>query len=309
MTAEIAYNQPDILYRREAGLNQSSLKKILQSPAHYQAALNQKFAPSAAMEMGTAVHSLVLDGPKAFEGSYFDRGKEGKDLTVAELKEALDKKGVDYKKSAKKAELEGLLYPDGKPVDRRTGLSSDDYATVEGMAKQLSRLPYYDITDDAAYIKRNEVSIYWDWAGVQCKARLDSVLVEEGLIVDLKTTMSVEPGLFMKKVIGLGYDFQASYYSKAAEAAYGKPFRFIFAAVEREAPFNVQLFEVTDEMMAEGMAMCEDALHLYKLSESSEIWEPPVIHQHKLEYPRWRTPYKRRFKRAILEETPLEDIF
>lgn len=230
-------------------------------------------------------------------------------MTVAELKEALDKKGVDYKKSAKKAELEGLLYPDGKPVDRRTGLSSDDYATVEGMAKQLSRLPYYDITDDAAYIKRNEVSIYWDWAGVQCKARLDSVLVEEGLIVDLKTTMSVEPGLFMKKVIGLGYDFQASYYSKAAEAAYGKPFRFIFAAVEREAPFNVQLFEVTDEMMAEGMAMCEDALHLYKLSESSEIWEPPVIHQHKLEYPRWRTPYKRRFKRAILEETPLEDIF
>ena len=309
MTAEIAYNQPDILYRREAGLNQSSLKKILQSPAHYQAALNQKFAPSAAMEMGTAVHTLVLDGPKAFDSSYFDRGQEGKDLTVAELKEALDKKGVEYKKSAKKADLEDLMYPDGKPIERRTGLSSDDYAIVQGMAEQLSRLPYYQTSNDPEYIKRNEVSIYWDWFGIQCKARLDSVLVEEGLIVDLKTTMSVEPGLFMKKVIGLGYDFQAAYYAKAAEVAYGKPFRFVFAAVERTAPFDVQLFEVTDEMMAEGMAMCEDALQLYKLSNSSDIWEPPVIHQHKLEYPRWRTPYKRRFKAVKMEENLDEDIF
>ena len=184
---EIRWNEADWDYRREVGVNQSSLKKILESPAHYQAAVKNKFFPTPAMKMGTALHSLVLDGQKAFESSYFDRKKEGKDLTVAEMKEALDKKNINYKNSTKKAELEELLYPRGKPIDRRTGLSQDEYADVLGMADSLRRLEWYAGTD-AAYIKRNEVSIYWDHMEVPCKARLDSVLVDEGIVLDLKTT-------------------------------------------------------------------------------------------------------------------------
>jgi hypothetical protein len=67
---EVCYNQPDHSYRREPGLNQSSLKKILKSPAHYKSALEDKFIPSPAMEIGTALHCLVLDGQAAFDGQY-----------------------------------------------------------------------------------------------------------------------------------------------------------------------------------------------------------------------------------------------
>ena len=67
---EIAYNQSDWDYRRAEGLNQSSLKKILESPAHYQAALKNRLIPTPAMEMGTAAHCLVLDGAEAFENQY-----------------------------------------------------------------------------------------------------------------------------------------------------------------------------------------------------------------------------------------------
>ena len=313
MTFEIRYNEPDLLYRKEEGANQSSLKKILRSPAHFQAALNQKFAPSPAMALGTATHALVLDGQKAFEGAYFDRGKEGKDLTVAEIKEALDKKGIEYKKSAKKADLEDLLWPDGKPVDRRTGLSSEDYAAVLGMAEQLTKLDCYEIGDNADYVKRNEVSIYWDWLGVRCKARLDSLLIADGVIVDLKTTKSTDPREFMRKVVALGYDFQAAYYAKAAEVAFDKPFKFVFAAVEREAPYDVQLFEVTPEMMAQGLAMCEDALQIYSQCTTSGEWPEPEIQTHRLEYPRWEKPYKRRFAPVKVElpiiPSNLDDIF
>ena len=70
VTAEIAYNQTDFAYRKEPGVNQSSLKKILDSPAHYQAALKFKLIPTPAMEMGTALHCLSLDGEKAFNGQY-----------------------------------------------------------------------------------------------------------------------------------------------------------------------------------------------------------------------------------------------
>ena len=275
MDVEIAYNQPDPAYRKEAGVNQSSLKKILKSPAHYQAALKDKFLPTPAMEIGTAAHCLVLDGPEAFKSSYVFQPDDVKLNTKA---------GKEWKAAQGRKKI---LKDDGK---------DKVWSSVFGMAEQLSKLDHYQITDDAEYIKRNEVSIYWDWLSVRCKARLDSVLIEEGIVLDLKTTTSVEPDQFAKKVIGLGYDFQAAFYAKAAEVAYGKPFKFVFAAVERVAPFDVQLFEVTPEMMAEGMAQCEDALHLYKQSMETDTWPEPEICTHKLEYPRWRKPYQRRFK-------------
>ena len=226
MDVEIAYNQPDPAYRKEAGVNQSSLKKILKSPAHYQAALKDRFLPTPAMEIGTAAHCLVLDGPKAFENSYVLQPDDVKLNTKA---------GKEWKAAQGRKKI---LKDDGK--DKM-------WSSIYGMAEQLSKIDYYQITDDAEYIKRNEVSIYWDWFGVRCKARLDSVLIEEGIVLDLKTTASVEPDQFARKVEGLGYDFQAAFYAKAAEVAYGKPFKFVFAAVERVAPFDVQLFEVTPE--------------------------------------------------------------
>ena len=281
MDVEIAYNQPDPAYRKEAGVNQSSLKKILKSPAHYQAALKDKFLPTPAMEIGTAAHCLVLDGPKAFENSYVLQPNDVKLNTKA---------GKEWKAAQGRKKI---LRDDGK--DKM-------WSSIYGMAEQLAKLDHYQITDDAEYIKRNEVSIYWDWLGVRCKARLDSVLIEEGIVLDLKTTASVEPDQFARKVISLGYDFQAGFYAKAAEVAYGKPFKFVFAAVERVAPFDVQLFEVTPEMMAEGMAQCEDALHLYKQSMETDTWPEPEISTHKLEYPRWRKPYQRRFKSVKVYE-------
>ena len=95
MNAEIAYNQSDFAYRKEAGVNQSSLKKILESPAHYQAALKHRMIPTPSMEMGTAAHCLVLDGEKAFDAHYIKKPDNIK-LTTKEGKEW--KAGVGRKK-------------------------------------------------------------------------------------------------------------------------------------------------------------------------------------------------------------------
>ena len=278
--AEVAYNQSDFAYRREEGVNQSSLKKILESPAHYQAALKSKMIPTPAMEMGTALHCLSLDGQKAFEGQYIKK-PDGIKLNT--------KEGKAWKESVGRKKVLG------------SGGKDDPWGSVHGMAESLRRLEWYD-GSDAEYIKRNEVSIYWDWLGVRCKARLDSVLIEEGLVLDLKTTDSVDPELFTKKVVGLGYDFQAAYYAKAAEEAFGKPFRFVFVAVERKAPFTVDLFEVSDEMMEEGMYKCEKALHTYRRCNESGEWpnREPVIRR--LDYPTWYQPHGKM-------EEPEEDLF
>lgn len=274
---EVAYNQSDFDYRRQPGVNQSSLKKIIVSPAHYQAALKQKFHPSPAMEMGTAVHAWVLDGEEVFNSQYVEQPDHVK-LNTKAGKEWKDAQG------------------------RKKILKPEMVADIKGMAASLQRCSWYENTG-ADYIKRNEVSVYWEWMGVQCKARLDSLLVEEGLVLDLKTTASVDPDQFLRKVTGLGYDFQAAYYAKAAEVAFGKPFRFTFAAIEREAPYDFQLFPVSDEMMQEGLAKCEDALQIYAQCEKTGEWPERAVKSHQLRYPRWHKPYQRQF-------TPIEeDLF
>lgn len=277
---EIAYNQSDFAYRKEAGVNQSSLKKILQSPAHYQAALKFKMVPTPAMEMGTALHALTLDGEDAFNKSYVKK-PEGLSLATKEGK-------------AWKAEL-------GRKKVLNTGGKDDPWGSVQGMNESLKRLQWFN-PEQPDYIKYNEVSVYWDWNGVACKARLDRVCVEEGLVLDLKTTDSIEPDLFLKKVISLGYDFQAAYYAKAAEVAFGKPFKFLFVAVERKAPYTVDIFEATPDMMDEAMYKCEQALRQYALCTENNSWpnREPVIRQ--LDYPNW-------YSRVKLEESPEEDLF
>jgi len=277
---EVAYNQSDFDYRRQPGVNQSSLKKILQSPAHYQAALKNKLIPTPAMEMGTALHCLTLDGQKAFEAQYVKK-PEGIRLNT--------KEGKEWKENA------------GRKKVLSVGGKDDPWGSVYGMDESLRRLAYFD-PSQPDYIKYNEVSVYWESQGVQCKARLDRVDIEQGLVLDLKTTDSVDPELFTKKVVSLGYDFQAAYYTLAAMEAYKKPFRFIFVAVERKAPFTVDLFEVSPDMMHEGFAKVESALKMYAKCKESDEWpnREPLIRQ--LDYPSWYHPHGR------VEESP-EDIF
>ena len=279
--AEVSYNQSEFDYRREDGVNQSSLKKILDSPAHYQAALKSKIIPTPAMEMGTALHCLSLDGSEAFDRQYVKK-PDGIRLNTKEGKEW--KEGVGRKK---------VLNSGGK---------DDPWGSVQGMAAELAKLAWFD-PSQADYIKHNEVSVYWEDRGVNCKARLDRLVIGEGIVLDLKTTDSVDPETFMKKVVNLGYDFQAAYYTRAAMAAYDKPFRFIFVAVERKAPYTVDLFEVSPDMMHEGFYKVEKALDLYVKCDDSGEWptKEPVIRQ--LEYPGW-------YKSARVEEpVQEEDVF
>lgn len=267
--AEVCYNQSDFDYRREEGVNQSSLKKILESPAHYQAALKHKLIPTPAMEIGTALHCRVLDGATAFDRQYV---KKPDGLSLA------TKEGKEWKASL------------GKKKPLSEGGKDDAWGSVQGMTDSLSQLAYFDPTQ-ADYIKHNEVSVYWDWEGVRCKARLDRVCLDAQLVLDIKTTDSVDPDLFTKKVVGLGYDFQAAFYAKAAEVAFGKKFDFIFAAVERKAPYTVDLFWVDEEMMAEGMAKCTAALRLFKTCNDTGEWPSRPATMRRLSYPSWYTPY------------------
>lgn len=271
--AEVVYFQADTPYRKAIGESQSHLKTILRSPAHYVSAGKHRLIPSPAMIMGTAVHCLTLEGQETFDAQFCQR-PEGIKFTTKEGKEW---RAANSKKT--------ILTNEGR--DRQ-------WDSVVGMSEALKTLEWFN-PETPDYRKYNEVSIYWQEDGIPCKARLDRVIPmeDEVLVLDLKTTDNISPMKFQSKLVDLGYDFQAAWYSHAAELVYGKPARFIFVAIERTSPFTMDFFEVPRFMIEEARYRNEKALRILKECREKDEWPTRQPSLKLLDYPKWYKPTPR----------------
>lgn len=274
----VAYNQPDADYRRELGENQSYLKHILVSPAHYKAAKSRRFPVTVNMEIGSALHCKALEGEEEFNSRFILKPEDIAFNT---------KEGKEWKLAHK----------------GYTILAKQDWNNVSGMAEALQRLEWFN-PEQADYRKTNELSIYWDADTIPCKGRLDR-LVDDGdslLVLDLKTTDSVDHSTFQKKVTGgMNYIFQAAWYAEAASLAFNKPAKFIFIAIERAEPWATAIFEVSDEMMQEGVAQIKQARQILRKCLDSKQWPKPEVPYNMLSLPQWyRSPVES--NRLLLEE-------
>lgn len=263
----VSYFQPDPEYRRAEGQSQSHIKTILRSPAHYQSVKKRQFITSSVMMIGTATHCKVLEGDETFSAQYVKKPDNIKYTT---------KEGRDWKDSQSK---KTVLANDGK---------ERQWDSVLGMTEALRQLEWFN-PDQPDYRKYNEVSIYWEDFGIPCKARLDRIVLtpDEVLVLDLKTTDSVSVEKFQTKMVELGYDFQAAWYSHAAKLIYDKPVRFIFVAVERQDPHTIDLFEVPDDIIQEARFKNELALKKLKVCLEKNEWPTVEPSLKMLEYPKW----------------------
>lgn len=280
--AEVCYFQPDGDYRRQAGESQSHLKSILLSPAHYKANTKRQFRPSAVMTIGTATHCKTLEGDETFEANFVLKPDHVKYTT---------KEGKEWRDAQKK---KTILVNDG--YDRQ-------WDSVIGMTEALRGMEWFDPSQED-YRKYNEVSFYWQEKGIPCKARLDRIIVtdDEVHVIDLKTTDSISPEKFQSKLVDLGYDFQAGWYSHAAELVYGKPARFTFVAIERNEPWSVGIFEVPPEMLQEARRKNEKALNTLRKCLDTNHWPSVDPRPILLEYPRWYKPISDTLDQELAQE-------
>ena len=265
---DVAYCQPDPDYRSHPAEAQSYIKHILKSPAHYIASKEKKWPATPNMEIGTAVHCMVLEGPDTFDSQYI--------MKPANIK-LNTKEGQAWKKENQ---------------DRKILSNSDtarSWDTIIGISSRMMQLPEFR-GNQPDYRKFNEVSIYWESEeGISCKARLDRVVVAEDYVevIDIKTTDSVDPKKFNSKVHSLNYLFQAGWYGEAAQRAYNLPPRFKFVAVEREPPYTAAYFPVSEDMMSEAMSQCVHAREILKGCQESGSWAEPEVVNHPLKLPDW----------------------
>ena len=232
---------PNKDYHAGVGVSSSFIRRFGESQLH---AIEHQQETTPAMRFGTAAHSLLVEGQEAFDkevvvitGSPYTKANK-------ELKEEYEKRGLTVLKEA-------------------------DVELIQGMKEKM-------IYEGNAYLdakgKVAESSFYWYEDDVLCKCRPDLICPpldntdskDEIVIVDYKTTQSVEPYTFAKSVKKFRYDLQASYYRRGMEAAGYKVTDFVFVAQEKTYPYASKVFRMTKEQMDFGWSIMEAYLEDYK---------------------------------------------
>lgn len=248
---------PNKEYHKGVGVSSSFIRKFGESQLH---ALEHQQETTPAMRFGTAAHSLLVEGQEAFDkevvvitGSPYTKANK-------ELKEEYEKRGLTVLKEA-------------------------DVELIQGMKEKM-------IYEGNAYLdakgKVAESSFYWYEDDVLCKCRPDLICPpldntdskDEIVIVDYKTTQSVEPYAFANSVKKFRYDLQASYYRRGMEAAGYKVTDFMFVAQEKTYPYASKVFRMTKEQMDFGWSIMQNYLEdfkEYKKGKPLSIYNSPNV--------------------------------
>lgn len=233
-------------YTEIEAMNNSRLKKILKSPAHF---AQDSHHDSTAFVMGRLVHELVLT-PEVFDRNWaiYDgatrRGKawdtfkaenEGKDICMSkEYEEAITLTGAVLASDLGKEYFEG----DG----------------------------------------HSEVTMVWeeeiDGERVTLKCRQDRM--QDGL-ADLKTTTATDQAGFTRDARKYQYDMQAAFYMRGYRAVMGKdlsPEQFVFVTIEKATKI-VCGYYLPEYALQVGWEKVDTALHRYVDCLRSDEWLGP----------------------------------
>ena len=238
-------------YRKKEGISSSDLKTMMKSMATWKYYKDHpEENDSEAFLFGRAYHKLMLE-PDDFDNEFivspkFDRRtKEGK---------------VAYEDFLKKSE--------GKEV-----INEETYQKLLEMQIALYNTPFVKLLIKGEH----EKSFFWEdkETGIKCKCRPDSFgkVKDQYICVDLKTTNDAETDRFMKDALKFGYDIQAYHYCQGLEDAYKNPFKFIFIAQEKTAPYLVNVLEADEYFMASGKELRNTLLSKYKECLETGIYE------------------------------------
>lgn len=265
------YEIPEDAYHRDpvpgGSLSASSAKKLLADggPAKYRHQLDNPKAPSAAMELGTAVHRLVL----------------GTGAEVVEVK-ADSWRTNAAKDEAAKARARGAV-----------PLLSKDMQVAHEMASVVLR----DYPTAAALLSlkrgRPEMSAFWIdqqrkiWR--RCRFDLLPHPPRNGIpvIADFKTCKDASKRGFPKAVDEFGYYIQAAWYCDGWRAIYGTDPAFVFVAQETEPPYMVAQYQLDAEALACGRNDADKAMEIWRDCREAGEWPGYSQEIETIALPRW----------------------
>ena len=254
LNQHVNLDMPAAQYHAVDALSKSMMSKILKSPAHYRAALNEHQEPTKSMQMGTAIHTAVLE-PQLYS------------QVVAVVPPDIDgrtKEGKQWKEAHKS----------------RIHLTHAEDIDVQGVANSVRRHPFWDIIHLSHKI---EASVFAqdEQTGLALKARPD-LWIEDHTLVDVKTTDDATPEGFTRTIGSFGYHIQAAHYMAMTGAD-----NFIFVAVERKAPYAIGIYKLDAEWLQAGENLRRKAISTLHECRALDSWPAYPTATQTLSCPKW----------------------
>jgi exodeoxyribonuclease VIII len=235
-------------YTALPGINQSKLALLKSCPQKFKFFSEHERKDSDALIIGRAIHTAVFQ-PELFNAEF-------------------------------------LCLPD---IDRRTAKGKEQYAELVSQNPDKTVLKPADFNramEIATAVRTNrhvlnliegahaELSITWVDADtdVPCKARLDCWNEELGIVVDLKTTLDASLFGFPKKLYAYGYHRQAAWYLQSLRANGESAKHFVFIAVEKEPPYSLGIYRLSDDAIRLSKAENEALLRKYCECVRTDSW-------------------------------------
>ena len=240
-------------YRAYDAVNASWLKRVLSHSVWH---ANTPFEATAAMQFGTAAHSLILE-PGTFNDEY-------------QLWQG------DRRTKAGKEAYEAIL------ATGQTPITQQDMQRLEMMEHHCTMHP--PVSKLLEQAKEIELSLQFDspyYEGISCKGQID-LYTKNGILVDLKTVADIEKA--QRQFFNLHYDLQLAFYHDALVANGYQVNAVKVLFVETQSPHQVALLDVPQTVLDNGQAKIQMALKKYL--DQRELAEPELI-QGEITVPPW----------------------
>jgi len=232
----------------------SMLSEFRRSPlAYYDAVTNGRDLETRTMSYGRAFHCALLE-PERFRSQYvtIPQGKLTSNAAKLDwLSECAELLAVDL--SAVPLGKADEMRRDVSVAARSVGIeviSDEDLETLRAQVGSLNRPEHADARKLIA-MAQAEVEIHWERGALRPKAKLDLVIPEHRVILDIKTTDDADPDEFRRSVYGYGYDFQEAQYRMAAAAKFGDgdadEWDFAFLLAGKKRPYHWSWVQLDDE--------------------------------------------------------------
>ena len=241
----------------------SDFKRMEKSMAHYRYYKDNPPESNAVFDFGRIFHTAVLEPDKLKnQVVVWDKDKRGKAWT--EFKEKHQNKVI---------------------------LKPDEFETIAAMSTAVQ---FHDIASAIISHKEAEVEKAVLWydkdTGEKCKAKPDIRVEPEGLIADLKSVQSAEPGMFSRACANYGYMYQSAFYADGASAVSGKDHKhFLFICVEKDPPHAVMVYEADYEFIETGRIKYRELLKQLSQCKIENKWPGYPVGIKTLSLPAWAT--------------------
>lgn len=210
-------------YRAHPGINATTIKAGRTSMLHARHAYQRgDIKPTAAMELGSAVHAMLSGMQSVIEYAGTRRGKDWESFAAANP--------------------DALILP--------TESFSAAVAMAENAKSSMLQVEHSDA--------QRERPLYWKRNGYECKALPD--FVAPGVLLDIKTTGSIEPRKIERASYDSGWHVQLGWYALGLANDGCRPDDVFVLAIESKPPFDAVLYRMDDDAIDRGMKeACEIA--------------------------------------------------